>query len=251
MSDGHTEEVFLDNLYSTYTVDHSSQTQIMRRLIVKTFKPFLGAGNALELGCSDGYMTEMLSKHVTELDVVDGSERFLSEAKSRALGKKLENVNFTFSLFEKFESKRQYDYIIASYILEHVIDPVQVLKIAFRVLKPDGVLLVVVPNATALSRQLAMHMGLYRSLKGLTENDENHGHRRVYDRADLNRDIQQAGFETIAQGGIMLKILADFQMDKLIDEKVLCDEHVEGLYSLGLLYPELCGSLFSICRKLP
>jgi hypothetical protein len=46
----------------------------------------------------------------------------------------------------------------------------------------------------------------------------------------------------------MLKILADFQMDELISMQVLQDEHIDGLYGLGLEYPDLCGSLFSVCR---
>ena len=107
----------------------------------------------------------------------------------------------------------------------------------------------VVPNARALSRQLAQHMGLLSGLKDLTENDHNHGHRRVYDRASLNADIEQAGLCQIQQGGLMLKILADFQMDKLLDDNFLTDTHVNGLYNLGLEYPDLSGSLFAICSN--
>jgi hypothetical protein len=122
------------------------------------------------------------------------------------------------------------------------------MKMAKSVLKSDGLLMIVVPNARALSRQLALHMGLISDLKALTENDRNHGHRRVYDRVSLDRDIKSAGFENLCQGGIMLKILADFQMDELISMQVLQDEHIDGLYGLGLEYPDLCGSLFSVCR---
>ena len=43
------------------------------------------------------------------------------------------------------------------------------------------------------------------------------GHRRVYDRILLNRDIEAAGLEQVSSGGLLLKLLADFQMDKLID----------------------------------
>lgn len=95
--------------------------------------------------------------------------------------------------------------------------------------------------------QLALHMALIKDLKDLTENDKNHGHRRVYDRVSINEEIKKAGFNIISQGGVMLKPFADFQMNKLIDDGMLQDIHVEGLYSLGLEYPDLCGSLFSIC----
>jgi 2-polyprenyl-3-methyl-5-hydroxy-6-metoxy-1,4-benzoquinol methylase len=241
------EREFLDKVYHTYTVDTSAQTMAMRQLIVRVFSPYLKGGRGLELGCSDGFMTEMLAQRVDHLDVVDGSKRFLEEAGKR----KLANVKFIYSLFEEFETKEAYDCVSASYILEHVRDPVAVMRMAGSVLKPDGLLLVVVPNARALSRQLALHMGLLKNLKELTQNDHNHGHRRVYDRVDLDRDIAAAGFENVSQGGIMLKILADFQMDQLIGKKILKQEHIDGLYSLGLEYPDLCGSLFSICKIKP
>lgn len=241
------ERRFLDKVYHTYTVDDSAQTRSMRQLIFRTFKPFIKHGQGLELGCSDGFMTQMIASEVAHLDVVDGSKKFLAEASKR----KLHNVRFIETLFEEYQPDRAYDMVFASYILEHVLDPVEVMKMARRALKPDGLLMIVVPNARALSRQFALHMDLLKSLKALTENDHNHGHRRVYDRVDLNRDIRAAGFHSVAEGGIMFKILADFQMDKLIDKGFLTDAHLEGLYRLGLEYPDLCGSLFSICRPNP
>ena len=238
------EKAFLDKVYSTYTVDHSSQTRVMRELVVRTISPYLRGGRGLELGCSDGYITKMLAARLDMLDVVDGSKNFLDAAKKH----KLPNVKYTYSLFEEYTSTTRYDYVFASYILEHVLEPAPVLKMARTILKDDGLLFVIVPNARALSRQLAMHMGLVADLKALTDNDLAHGHRRVYDRIYLNRELAAAGFDTVAEGGIMLKILADFKLDKLIDDGMLQDSHIDGLYRLGLEYPDLCGTLFSVCR---
>jgi 2-polyprenyl-3-methyl-5-hydroxy-6-metoxy-1,4-benzoquinol methylase len=239
------ERKFLDDLYASYTVHESSQTRIMRELVVRTFQPFVRDGVALELGCSDGYMTEMLSQQVAHLDVVDGSTHFLREAKRR----KLQNVSYMLSLFEEYRSETKYDYIFASFVLEHVLEVKPVLTMARSQLKEDGLLFVVVPNARALSRQLARHMGLLKDLKELTSNDIVNGHRRVYDRPSLNKDLECAGFRIVSQGGLMLKILADFQLDKLIDNGMLQAPHIDGLYKLGLEYPDLCGALFSVCRK--
>ncbi len=238
------ERAFLDRVYSTYTVDTSSQNRELRRLSLKSFAPHIKGERGLELGCSDGYMTEKLASFLPHLDVVDGSKNFLDEARKR----QLPNVRFIYSLFEEFTSTEKYDCVFASFILEHVADPIGVMKMAKSVLKPDGRLFITVPNARALSRQLALHMGLLKDLKEMTQNDFNHGHRRVYDRVTLNRDIAEAGFESISQGGVILKILADFQMDQLIDQGMLKEAHMDALYSLGLEYPDLCGSMFSICR---
>src|SRR5438105_1412245 len=92
------EKQFLDSVYHTYTVDTSAQTMAMRKLIVRTFQPYLKGGRGLELGCSDGFITEMLSHQLDHLDVVDGSQKFLAEARKR----NLPNVRFIESLFEEF-----------------------------------------------------------------------------------------------------------------------------------------------------
>lgn len=239
------EKAFLNKVYATYTVDHSSQTRVMRELVFRTFEPFISRGRGLELGCSDGYMTQMLASRLDFLDVVDGSSNFLNEAKKRNVA----NVNYFLSLFEEYTPNVKYDYVFASFILEHVLEPTLVLNMARKVLKPNGILFVTVPNARALSRQLAMHMGLIPDLKALTQNDLVNGHRRVYERVYLNRELQHAGFNTITEGGLMLKILADFQLDKLIDDGILKEPQIDGLYKLGLEYPDLCGALFSVCRS--
>ncbi len=239
------EKQFVDNLYSTYTMVYTLHTNIKKDLVIKTFKPFIKGGKALELGCADGYMTERLANLVTNLDVVEGSPRFLKHAKRTSL----KNVSFICALFEEYESHKRYDYIFATYVFEHVLDPIAILKRMKALLKSSGLLFITVPNARALSRQIALHMGLIEDLKQLTDNDKKHGHRRVYDRITLNRHIDIAGFRSISQGGILLKILADFQLNKLLKEKILTEDHYHGLYSLGLEYPDFCDSLFSICAS--
>ncbi len=240
------EKEFLNKIYSEYTLHDDPQTKVMREFAFEIIDPYINKeGVGLELGCSDGYFTEMLASRVKTLDVVDGSIAFIEEARKR----KINNTKYFHSLFEEYQPDVKYDYVFASYIMEHVLEPKLVLDMVNRVLKPDGVFYIVVPNSRALSRQLAMHMGLYNDLKQLTENDLKFGHRRVYDRVNLNRDIESSGFYNIAQGGIMLKILADFQMDKLIQTGVLQEPQLRGLFKLGFEYPDLCGSLFSICKK--
>lgn len=240
------EQAFLERVVDTYVTSDSSQDRAIKEMAVRTFKPFLDKKmRALEFGCCDGYMTSLLAPLVGTLDVVDGSETWLSRAKSRNIA----NARFILSLFEEIKLEEKYDAIFATYVLEHVRDPCHFLKTAHSLLKPDGILMLVVPNARSLSRQLARHMGILNDLFDLTENDIRHGHRRVYDRVSLDRELSSAGFVHIARGGLMLKFLADFQMNELIDSGVLSDAQLDALYSLGLEYPDFCGSLFSLAKQ--
>ncbi len=240
------EREFLERVASTYTTNNSPQDDVIRGLALRTFKQYMAPkGKALEFGCDDGAMTQLISNEVERLTVVDGAMSFIERAKSR----NLENVVFIHSLFEEFRTDEKYDYIFASYVLEHVVDVQVFLKRAYEALADSGYLFIVVPNARAMSRQLARHMGLINDLYALTENDLNHGHRRVYDRVLLDQDLNMAGFQQVGQGGLMLKMLADFQMNKLFELEILSERQVEGLYKMGLEYPDFAGSLYSVCKK--
>lgn len=236
---------FLESLTGTYITSESPQDRLMKTLAIQTFRPHIQPGwNALEFGCCDGFMTSMIAPLVAKLTVVDGSRHFISLAKKRVPA----DVEFIHTLFEDYQPDARYDCIFATYVLEHVQDAISFLQHARSLLKPGGLLFIVVPNARALSRQLARHMGLLDDLYSLTPNDLNHGHRRVYDRTSFNKDIAAAGLTQIAQGGLLLKLLADFQMDKMMETGILGEAQLQGLYKMGLEYPDFAGSLFSICR---
>ena len=245
MTQKHDEKAFLESVTDTYVTSESPQDRLIKSLAIRTFKPFVRSnGNGLEFGCCDGYMTTLIAELCDKLTVVDGSQTFIDMARKRAPAK----VNFEHALFEEFDPEVKYDNIFATYVLEHVSDAIEFLKHARGLLSDDGLLFVVVPNARALSRQIARHMGLIEDLFALTQNDINHGHRRVYDRILLSRDIKAAGLQELSQGGLLLKLLADFQMDKMMETGIIADPQIEGLYKMGLEYPDLAGSLFSVCK---
>ena len=245
MHDMDNEKQFLESVIPTYITSESAQDRLIKTLAIRTFKPFMRSGaSGLEFGCCDGYMTSLIAPLCDNLTVVDGSETFINMARSRVSPE----VNFEHVLFEEFNPGKKFDYIFATYVLEHVSDAIVFLLKARSLLSDHGLLFIVVPNARALSRQLARHMKLIDDLFALTQNDMNHGHRRVYDRVLLNNDLDAAGLQQISQGGLLLKLLADFQMDKLLETRIIADAQIDGLYKMGLEYPDLAGSLFSICR---
>lgn len=245
MKSNHDEKAFLESVIHTYVTSESPQDRAIKTLAVRTFRQYMqSGGQALELGCLDGFMTAQIAPLCDTLTVLDGSSSFIAMAKERAPA----NVEFVHTLFEDYRTGKRYDYIFAAYVLEHVNDAAVLLKQCRSLLGENGILFIVVPNARALSRQLARHMGLLQDLYALTPNDINHGHRRVYDRVTLNRDIHAAGLQTVSEGGLMLKPLADFQMDKMFEAGIIGEAQVEGLYQLGLEYPDLAASLFSVCK---
>lgn len=239
------EIAFLESVVKTYITSESQQDCWMKTLAFRAFAPLMGdSPRVLEFGCLDGFMTSLIEPHCRALTVVDGSTAFIEMARKRVSAK----VEFVHALFEEYDpGPAKFDRIFATYVLEHVVDAVEFLRKSREMLAPGGLLFLVVPNARAMSRQLARHMGLLDDLFALTQNDIRHGHRRVYDRVALSRDIETAGLRHVFQGGLLLKPLADFQMDQMFTSGILGAKQMEGLYRMGLEYPELAASIFSIC----
>ncbi|MFN0186054.1 MAG: class I SAM-dependent methyltransferase [Aquabacterium sp.] len=240
------EKAFLDRVAATYRTEASAQDRWMRQFVLELIEPMLGpTAQVLEMGCSDGWLTEQLSTRSAAVLSVEGAAPFVDRLRARALP----NVEVRHALFEDFDTPRRFDVVVLSYVLEHVVDPVALLAKAGGLLAPGGTVVAVVPNAKALSRQLAVACGFLTSEYQLTPNDDAHGHRRVYDAGSLGEDARRAGLHVRDQGGIFLKLLSDMQLDQLYESRFLTDTHVRGLAALGQRYPELCGSLYLLAGR--
>jgi 2-polyprenyl-3-methyl-5-hydroxy-6-metoxy-1,4-benzoquinol methylase len=160
-----------------------------------------------------------------------------------------DDIRFFTATFESVELPERYDAIFLINGLEHVDDAVQVLTRTRNWLTETGRLFVLVPNAHAPSRQIAVKMGAVPFNQAVTESERANGHRRTYAFDTLERDIREAGLTIQHRGGIIFKALANFQMDQALEAGIITPEYIEGCYELGLQYPELCASIYAICGR--
>jgi len=220
---------------------------IMHPYMLRSFEPFLNkSGNALELGSSKGHFTKRLSKIFDDLTCVEASSDAIEEAKQKVPP----SVNFINGLFEDVKLPQKYDNIILTHVLEHLDDPVRILKrVKNEWLNKSGSLFLVTPNAMAPSRQIAVKMGLVEYNSAVTPAEEKHGHRITYTLDTLERDAKKSGLKTIHRSGIFFKALANFQWDKIVQTDIISKEYLDGCYDLGHHYPELCSSIFLLCKK--
>ena len=114
-------------------------------------------------------------------------------------------------------------------------------------LAPTGQLFVAVPNANALSRQIAVKMGLVECNAAVTPAEARHGHRRTYSMDVLLSHVRAAGYCVHDYGGILVKPLANFQFDQAIAHGIVNDAYLDACNELAKTYPELSASLFAVC----
>ncbi|BEV11507.1 class I SAM-dependent methyltransferase [Asticcacaulis sp. DW145] len=218
---------------------------IVRQYMMRAFEPFFVPGPALELGCYEGDSTLELVRYFDDLTVVEASSEALDVARSRVQG----HVRFIQSVFEDLEPGQLYDTIFLINTLEHVDNAVEVLARIRDWLTPKGRLFVLVPNADAPSRQIAVYMGLITHNNAVTPGEWTHGHRRTYSFDTLNSDLRDAGLSVLHAGGILFKGLANFQMDKALEAGIIDMNYIEGCYKLGQIQPTLCSSIFAVCTR--
>lgn len=241
------EKRFLEEVSATYRNNKSPISKWSIDAYTEIYKQYIDKGKrGLELGCSNGYSTECLADFLGELDVVDGSKNMIERARKYVTHK---NVRFRYGLFEELSCEEEYDYIFCSYVLEHVLKPEDILEICYKILKKNGKMFITVPNATALSRQMALAMGLIEDLYNLTENDLAHGHRRVFDIDKLESLVSKSPFRMIAIGGTYLKPFADFQLNQMIESGIIGTEQLVGMEKLAEKYPNMAGSIYTVLEK--
>ncbi len=228
----------LDQISATY----NSEVDFDRYLIEFNFdvlKDHLSGSAILEMGCASGVMTRLLLNKVARLDVVDGSQKYIDQLKPE-LG---DRVNFELALFEDYQTIKKYSDILLARALEHIDDPVALLRKMSSWLFVDrpSAIHIVVPNADSLHRRIGVAMGMIPSVTALSERDHKYGHKRVYTRALLEEHVRAAGLSVEFVTGIYLKPLSNAQMEKWPRELV------EAFYKVGPQFSDACAEIYLKC----
>ncbi len=217
---------------------------IVRHYMLKTFEPYFSNGPALEIGCYHGDSTIVLQNYFKDLTVIEPSIEAINIAKKRVRN----DINFLHCLIEDYDGLQKFDSIFLINTLEHVDDAISVLKVAKNLLSKIGRLYILVPNADAPSRQIAVLMGLIDTNNSVTKSEFEHGHRRTYSFNTLIHDIRSSNIDIQTVGGIIFKGLANYQFDLALEKNIISLDFLEASYKLGLIYPSLTASLFCITK---
>lgn len=201
---------------------------------------YSAGGRLLDLGAGEGFLARLLADDFDDIEIVEASPVYLEKAKDLLSGRR---AVFHNTLIEDFNTRKRFDLVLVAGVLEHVEDPRHVVEKAKKLMKSDGTLIVIVPNATAFHRRVGVEMGLMADCYQLGEQDFRVGHRRYYDLTCLQEEISRTGLRVIRSGGILFKILPNNQMESLSED--FCD----ALYEMGKRYPELCAEIFVGCKK--
>ena len=114
------------------------------KIISKFVKPH---AKILEVGCSNGLMLSLFKERGYEVVGVEISSKAADFAEKRG-------VSIIRQSFEKINFSEKFDVIIFNHTLEHLKDPIGVIKKAKNILKPKGILYIDLPNFDSFSAKI-------------------------------------------------------------------------------------------------
>jgi SAM-dependent methyltransferase len=174
---------------------------------------------------------------ISNYEIVEGSASIISNFLNA-------NQNISIgvheSFFENFDSVKKFDAIEMGFVLEHVDDPLLILKRFKSFLNPGGTIFVSVPNARSLHRLIGHKAGLLNNMYSLSNHDLELGHKRYFDLDTISSNIEDAGYRIVKSKGLMLKPITGDQINQLKWDNNI----ISALMEIGLDYPEIANCMY-------
>lgn len=225
----------LDGFLSSYT---SFNSWLIRRRYRCLGKYFVGH-SCLDMGVADGAGVSELMASFQEVTIVDGSALALTQIKLQHPDHRVQTIH---SKFEELNlGSQKFDTIIMGHVMEHLDDPVAVLRDVSRQLNTGGNIIIDVPNANSLHRQVGVQMGLIDDITSLNDSDLSIGHKRVYTLESFRSDVEAAGLNVTMCGGMMIKTLSNQQ-----SEAVFTPDQLEAMFVVGEANPLVAAEIFIV-----
>lgn len=186
----------------------------------------------LDLGCSQGLLAGPLASKGVEVVGVDVRQpQDVSVALARYYQRDLERPL-------EIPEGREFDYVVCSDVIEHVIHRAELLASVRRYLKPDGRLLISTPNIAIWFYRLSLLAGRFEyGPRGVL--DETHVH--LFTRSTFRREIEGAAFRVVRERVTALPFEVVFEST---GRSALVRGLASGYHALARLWPELFAYQF-------
>lgn len=109
----------------------------------------------LDIGCGSGRISLEMIKKGYQVTGLDFSEEAVKKAQSKGVSAKQANLDDGIP-----EPDNTFDIVWAGDIVEHVFDPIGLLRDSARVLKPGGIMLITIPSDVGLVSRIKMLFGI-------------------------------------------------------------------------------------------
>lgn len=188
----------------------------------------------LDLGCGDGNNLEYLQKYAQSVYASDYNIVRLARARLRYASVKL----FLADMLDYPVKDNSFDIIFFNHVLEHISEDSRALKTVQKILKPDGLLILGVPNEGVWWWQLAFKLQ--------PESIKNTDHVHFYTAETICQKLINSGFKIIEVKHIGWGV-PHWEIDGLLRQYKFFDDLLELIG--GRLFHQQASSLYVLASK--
>ena len=186
-----------------YTQDEIEYFRIRNEryyLVVKNIRK-IDKGNYLDVGCGEGFGLKFFKERGYKVKGFDFSSRGVSKQNPDCLDDLVTGDIFDLLKVE-IESKNTFDIICLNNVLEHVINPLDLLNALHKIIALNGVIVITVPNDFSIIQKEALRRGHIHKNFWVTLPD----HLSYFDKNSLTKLCKEADFN-------VRDLLGDFPID--------------------------------------
>ena len=168
----------------------------------------LAGKQVLDIGCGGGLLAEVLSDLGAIVTAIDASEKTINVAKAHAkkVGSNVNYIKASLEEFSKIKPKAKFDVITCLEMLEHVPDPLQILKKCSDLLNQDGDLFLSTINRNPRSYLFAI-IGAEYLLNLLPKGT--HDYSKFIKPSELSKWLNKSNLNTIEVVGLSYNPITD------------------------------------------
>lgn len=139
-------EKFWDRTANNYDKEERKDEQTYLSIIEKTRKYLKLSDIVLDFGCGTGLVSNEIAGNVKMVHAIDISSKMIEIAKNKAIGRKIQNIDYAYStIFDDRYKKGSFNVILAFYVLHLLEDSQKLIQRMNELLKPGGLLISVTP----------------------------------------------------------------------------------------------------------
>lgn len=223
-----------------------SAEKYRRKAVLKALRE-IQPQSLVEVGCGQDSIFNHLGSSILGTIV----EPIESLTTSQDLGRRLPKVKVINSLFEAVQvgAIEQAEVVLLSSILHEVSDATLLIETSSRFLKPNGVIVIVVPNAWSIHRFVGQRKNIITNLDDRSDTQRKMQQQTTYSPESLTIFLDSCGFDIESLKTFFPKLSSHSQMQQFLDSKLLDDGFLDRLYDLSEYLEPTGSEIIAIARR--
>tara|TARA_B110001450_G_C17658742_1_gene496336 strand:+ start:2462 stop:3208 length:747 start_codon:yes stop_codon:yes gene_type:complete len=204
------------------------------------YKSVLEVGSGIDSLCN--YMGNNLS-----YTIVEPIKEFCDLAIKKS-NKKVDLKVYN-SFIEDFKSEKCFDLIIVNCLLHEVHNKDKFIDKIKNLMNKNSYVFITVPNKNSLHRMIAYKIGLIKSIGEKSKTQINlQQSNQVFSLKSLQLFLNRSGFDVLKKGGYFIKPFTHNQMKQILENGIIDDKILDGLYLVGEEIQDLSSEIYCLCK---